>query len=258
MHRVDSHGSHQVLSVAAQDLRNGVRSVAFSPDGTRLMTGDWAVTAVKVWDVRPTGAAEVGNFEYGGTAYQPASMTPDGRVVYLAKDPTHVARGEVPGERTVSQEPVPPSGGHVWNVAASPDGEHVAASTDRGEVFVWGAHDGRVQRRLGRDWHVDWVDDLAWNRSGSLLAVATTSGDRGTVHVVDTDGRVVSRFNEDPGVWISSLDFQGGPLLRPPAGTPGTIPRSSRRGCGTGGRGDWCGRSRRTRSSSRRTRPVRW
>jgi WD40 repeat protein len=98
-------------------------------------------------------------------------------------------------------------------VVASPDGAHVAASTDRGEVLVWDTHDGRIRQRLGRGWRADWVEDLAWSRDARLLAVATTRSDRGTVRVVDAEGRVVSRFSEDPGVWMGALDFQGGRLL---------------------------------------------
>ena len=42
-------------------MRNGVRSVAFSPDGRELMTSDWAITSVKVWDVRDEAAPEIVN-----------------------------------------------------------------------------------------------------------------------------------------------------------------------------------------------------
>ena len=42
-------------------MRNGVRSVAFSPDGRELMTSDLAITSVKVWDVRDEAAPEIVN-----------------------------------------------------------------------------------------------------------------------------------------------------------------------------------------------------
>ena len=48
---VDERAATEVVRLSALDMRNGVRSVAFSPDGNELMTSDWAVTSVKVWDV---------------------------------------------------------------------------------------------------------------------------------------------------------------------------------------------------------------
>ena len=53
---VEAGAPQEVVRLAAQDLRNGVRSVAFSPDGDQLMTSDWTITSVKVWDVRDAGS----------------------------------------------------------------------------------------------------------------------------------------------------------------------------------------------------------
>ena len=54
-------GPRELLSLSAQDTRSGMKAVAFSPDGDRVMTGDESITAVKIWDVGITGDAEVAN-----------------------------------------------------------------------------------------------------------------------------------------------------------------------------------------------------
>ena len=73
-------GIRELLSFSAQDTR-GLAGVAFSPDGERLMTGDSAITAVKVWDASTTGGGEwanVAGVPLRGTL-QSADFTPDGR-----------------------------------------------------------------------------------------------------------------------------------------------------------------------------------
>ena len=54
-------GIHELFSFSAQDTSHGLNGVAFSPDGQRLMTGDNAITAVKIWDASATGGAEWAN-----------------------------------------------------------------------------------------------------------------------------------------------------------------------------------------------------
>ena len=72
-------GVRELLSLSAHDTSHGLNGVAFSPDGERLMTGDVAITAVKVWDVGTTGAAEWMNVPGQPSTAGAADFTPDGR-----------------------------------------------------------------------------------------------------------------------------------------------------------------------------------
>ncbi len=72
-------GTRELLSLSAQDTRSGIRGVAFSPDGKRVMTGDEAITATKVWDVSLTGDAEWANVPAIPFFAGSAAFTPDGR-----------------------------------------------------------------------------------------------------------------------------------------------------------------------------------
>ena len=53
--------ARQVVAVAGSGTRSGVADIAFSPDGERLMTGDWAVSATEIWDVGPLAGPEWAN-----------------------------------------------------------------------------------------------------------------------------------------------------------------------------------------------------
>jgi WD40 repeat protein/DNA-binding SARP family transcriptional activator/energy-coupling factor transporter ATP-binding protein EcfA2 len=69
----------ELVTLSAQDTRKGISGVAFSPDGTRVMTGDLGITATMVWDVGITGDAEVANLPTVAIAYGAAAFTADGR-----------------------------------------------------------------------------------------------------------------------------------------------------------------------------------
>ena len=75
----------ELLSFSAGDMSGGLGGVVFSPDGERLMTGDAAITAVKIWDASTTGGGEwpnVPSVEYFGLPYS-ADLTPDGRKLFV-------------------------------------------------------------------------------------------------------------------------------------------------------------------------------
>ena len=72
-------GPQQLWSLSAQETKSGIVGVAFSPDGSRVMAGDAGISAVKVWDLGPTGDAEWANLDAPG--HPGAEFMPDGRRV---------------------------------------------------------------------------------------------------------------------------------------------------------------------------------
>ena len=59
--RIDESGATRTMSLLSSDMTN-VTGVAFSPDGTRVMTGnDLTSPWIKIWDVSPAGDAEWAN-----------------------------------------------------------------------------------------------------------------------------------------------------------------------------------------------------
>ena len=116
---LEAGAPQEVARLAAQDLRNGVRSVAFSPDGGQLMTSDWLITSVKVWDVRDQAAAEIANFPGDAGTDSGAALAPDGRSVWVPDGRGRVARYDlVTGER-LQQLPSPSIGARTPSASPS-------------------------------------------------------------------------------------------------------------------------------------------
>src|SRR5215218_8415185 len=76
---IGSHPVRERWSLSAHESKSGIVGVAFSPDGTRVVAGDAGRSAVKVWDLGPTGDAEWTNLPAPG--YPGAEFMPDGRRV---------------------------------------------------------------------------------------------------------------------------------------------------------------------------------
>ena len=56
-------GVRERLTLSADDTVGGLVGVAFSPDGSRILTGDEGIAVAKVWDARATGGAEWGSVQ---------------------------------------------------------------------------------------------------------------------------------------------------------------------------------------------------
>jgi WD40 repeat protein len=167
-----------------------VTSVAFSPDGSRLLTASWDGMA-KVWDAA-TGKAE---FDTPKTQ-QTANLFPTthvGRVVLTLKwnavpvtaaafspDGTRVAVGSYDGTAKVwdtatGKEVLAPKGHRLWvsAVAYSPDGRRLATASFDGTAKVWDAATGEEIRTLqGRP---EEIQDLDFSPDGTRVAAAYRS-----------------------------------------------------------------------------------
>ena len=227
--RVTDQGALQVLSLSAQDTRDSVRGVAFSPDGDSVMTGDNGITAVKVWDVSLTGNAEWANLPALPSFLRNAAFTADGRSVVAssAAGSASVWDAETsalittlrPNGSTPAIDPIDPllfqsSGSDVLAIAASPDGELIATARADGVTRLWDITTGTETVTLGvaepagvQPRPPSPVNGLAWSSDGELLATAGIQDGRGVVRVVDRDGAPVAEINDDPGVEVRSVAF---------------------------------------------------
>ncbi|KAJ7093766.1 WD40-repeat-containing domain protein [Mycena epipterygia] len=118
---------------------NGVYSVDFSPDGSRIASGS-ADNMVRVWDVE-TGVLVAGPFE---------GHTNDVRSVHFSSDGTRIVSGSydntvrVWNTQTGALVAGPFEGhtGWVRSVNFSPDGERIASGSNDTMVQIWNAHTG--------------------------------------------------------------------------------------------------------------------
>jgi WD40 repeat protein/DNA-binding SARP family transcriptional activator/class 3 adenylate cyclase len=219
-------GPFPAFSLTAHDMRSGVGGVSFSPDGTRLLTGDRRVTNARVWDLAVTAGAEIATVPKPAYAPGGAVFLGDGQLVAAAsagntvtvwdtegQDPVRTLGGELPADAANPRRLLVGlrSGPVVFEVAADPAGERVAALRDvpgstASEVVAW---DPAAGRELFRHTIEDGALDLAWSPDGSRLAVTDQGppGDRGHVTVYDGRGEVVGEVWDAPDVRIGTIAF---------------------------------------------------
>ncbi|MBX9582655.1 MAG: WD40 repeat domain-containing protein, partial [Gemmataceae bacterium] len=198
-----------------QPLAGGVFSVAYSPDGTALVSAGTDGTA-KVWDLA-TGRERV---TYRGHADQPDDPTRASNVLGVAAVAFH------PKEAVVAS--VAGNQIHLWeadtgkqikvlaklekaefplkSIAFSPDGRQLAAGGDDGVVRVFAADTGKETfKSTSRNARVERV---AFGRDGKRVAAADAAGAAGVyapgaANPVPLNVNVVSGGGPCPGVALA-------------------------------------------------------
>ena len=211
--RIEEEGLRELGSLAAAGTSSGLISVAFSPDGSRLMTGNTAITEVNVWDVTATSGAEWINAANEWTMatgaitipWAAADFLPDSRGVVVGSG-NAVSRLDVePARLTTTFGPV--SEFDVRALDVSPDGRLIAVNGwDGAPVHVWDAATGNHVFTIDGEGY-DWTPDLGWSGDGERLAIAFIGSDRSVVLIVDRTGTEVGTIRPEPGFAFDSVDL---------------------------------------------------
>jgi WD40 repeat protein len=171
------------------------------------MAGDAAISAVKVWDLGPTGDAEWANLHAPG--YPGAEFLPDGRRVATgALGPGVKPDGDAPSAVTIWD---PQTGRELRTIGpptdffrfhsfeVSPDGSSIAlggwsepggyggASAGR----AWDTSTGEELWRIGHTWD---VNEVTFSPDGEYVA---TAGYGGAAKIVDRSGQVAQVLTGD-------------------------------------------------------------
>ena len=122
-------GSDQQARAPLQPNDRRIRSVAFSPDASRLLSGSY-IGPVRVWDV------ETGHqvFEIEGWA-SAVAYSPNGQYVVVASDFNHLCLSDAETGATVSV-----LNGHYDNPSSAvftPDGRSIISGARDGTVRIW-------------------------------------------------------------------------------------------------------------------------
>ncbi len=170
--------------------RGSVATVAFSPDGKTLFSGNTTERVCYLWDAgtgRCLHKLPTPTFLGFGVIPLTAAFTPDGRhilVGYGIRGTNRATHWTARLWRVKDGRPVRDFGGHtdgVHQVLVSPDGKHFvirdgqSSLTARVKVRVWDAWSGALKKEM------DWVDrgncmQLAYTGGGELIGVASLPG----------------------------------------------------------------------------------
>jgi WD40 repeat protein/ribosomal protein S27E len=122
----------------ASRIMGGVLSVAFSPDGKRIVTGGWDKT-LKVWDA--TSGQETLSLKGHTGGVLSVAFSPDGkRIVSGSWDKTLKVWDAVSGQDKLTLKR---DSDRVLSVAFSPDGKRIVSGNGDGTLKVWDAANGQ-------------------------------------------------------------------------------------------------------------------
>jgi WD40 repeat protein/DNA-binding SARP family transcriptional activator/class 3 adenylate cyclase/tRNA A-37 threonylcarbamoyl transferase component Bud32 len=186
-------GRYRVTEIAlpAQEMRNGIAGVAFSPDGREVMAGSSDITAVKIWDLSLTGDEEVANLPATMDYISDVGFMPDGRrLVAHSPDSDGLTVWDLADHRAVGEfgPPWPPMGAQQF-FEVSPEGSVAIMDPDRVTVWDVATQTKRFALRPEQE-----IGSMGWSPDGEYLAVG--SGD-GSATIVDRSGRTVRVLRDD-------------------------------------------------------------
>jgi WD40 repeat protein/serine/threonine protein kinase len=173
----------------------GTASIAFSPDGRRLVSaGD---PAIKVWDA--VTWQELSGPAGGKDEVESIAFSPDGGRLAAASLDGTVKVWDAATWREV-YPPLAPHSGHVLAVAFSPEGTRIASSTghyfysgDECDIQIWDSASGQLIHTLRG--HQGAVFGLAFSPNGKRLA--TSGGEDPTIKIWDATN------------WLEALTLRG-------------------------------------------------
>ena len=214
-----------------------VLSLAFSPDGKRLLTGQEAGPA-RLWDVTVANPVAQ-SLDSGGSQMFTVGFSPDGK--WCAGAWSVVRLWQLPGgalRATNGSTDPTNAGGPVFSFAFSPDGKQLLTTRIAGQVLLWDVPAGRIIHDLSgsvglmtgtfsRDGRTCWVGFA----DGKVRAYDTTSGQSlgatmehqtGILHIAPSpDGRTVLTWDMS-GVaclWETKAAHSRGRHVSMPKGT---------------------------------------
>ncbi|EJC98388.1 WD40 repeat-like protein [Fomitiporia mediterranea MF3/22] len=138
-----------------------VNSVAFSPDGTLVVSGSWDKT-VQIWDAE-SGQAVSDPLEGHHGIIRSVAFSPNGTCVVSGSDDETIRIWEVETGQVISG-PLEGHNGAVYSVAFSPDGTRVVSGSTDKSVMVWDVESGQAVKRF--EGHVDDVNSVAFSSNG--------------------------------------------------------------------------------------------
>lgn len=211
----------ELFRFSGQGAIIGVDSIAASPDGTRLATGEFDAT-VKIWDAQVVTGTTNLLLTLFGHASQVVSVaySPNGKVLASAGEDGSIKLWDALTGRELLTLSGHTSG--VMGVTFSADGQRLYSASRDGTVRSWDLSPGAGSEWFNLADHTDRVYGVAYRPDGAQLA--TWSWD-GTVKVWDAaDGHVLLTLNHENTVNGGNASYSpDGKLLAIISGKTATV-----------------------------------
>ncbi|KIM24764.1 hypothetical protein M408DRAFT_49255, partial [Serendipita vermifera MAFF 305830] len=157
-----------------------VCSVAFSPDGSRIVSGSGDHT-IRVWDAE-TSETILGPLQGHKSPVNSVSFSPDGtKIVSGSSDHTIRVWDVETGETVLG--PLKDHSLSVSSVSFSPHGRRIVSGSSDDTIRVWDAETGKIIVGPLKG-HIDWVNSVSFSPDGRRIV--SGSGDH-TIRVWDAE-----------------------------------------------------------------------
>jgi WD40 repeat protein/DNA-binding SARP family transcriptional activator len=190
--------ARQTVTLPGASTGGGVYGLAFSPDGTRLLGGDWSVTTASVWDIGLSGDAEVRNLR-GATGAQGVAFGPDGRLFTVADGASVDVYGDSdvePVSRLSAPDLAQRRDAAYRSLDVSADGSVVGVGNSPSGAMVW---DPTKERALfsapGPGSSQEYRSRTTFSPDGQHVAVAGVN----QIEVLSRDGTSLAELSAPPG-----------------------------------------------------------
>ena len=205
-------------TLAQVTLEHGssVTSVAFSPDGTLLASGNRGYkdndnNKVKLWDLETKQNIATLEGHYAGVSS--VAFSPDGAILASGSYDNTVKLWDLETKQNIAT--LEGDGRGATSVAFSPDGTLLASAASNNEIKLWDTATYTSTATLEEDWNVD-ITSVAFSPDGTFLA---SGDDDGWVKFWDVSSHEnTATFRGHGGSIISVVFSHDGALLASTAG----------------------------------------
>ncbi|KAJ7176322.1 hypothetical protein C8R43DRAFT_975442 [Mycena crocata] len=198
-------GSGNEWPTDTQELLPGhtdwVRSVRFSPDGTRIISGADDKT-VCVWDAE-SGALLAGPCSSHKRYVNSVAYSPDGARIVSGSDDGNICvwdalTGEIVGWPFEGQN------GYITSVSFSPDGKRIASGSTDSTIFMWDAETGK-RLEIPFEGNIKGVTSISFSPDGTHIVSGSVDG---SLRIFDAQtGATFGEPFEDHTTEVTSVDY---------------------------------------------------